>query len=59
MGLADALAKRPVLSKPAYTERVRRVLKTKKAQTVAANCANSLRRTCKEVKLKRGAASSA
>jgi len=57
MDLADAVAKRPVLGKTAYTARVRRVLKSKKAQGVAARCANSLRSVCEIVDKKRGAAS--
>ena len=49
LDLKDAVAKRPVLSKMAYRERVKRVLKTKKAQTVAKNCALGLRKVCKAV----------
>ena len=58
MDLADAIAKRPVLGKTAYTLRVKRVLKTKKAQSVAAACAKGLRKVCREVLKKKGAASS-
>ena len=57
MDLADALKKRKVLSKVAYTRRVKRVLQTKKAQQVAANCAKSLKNTCKLVLRKKGAES--
>lgn len=56
MDLADALQGRPVLGKMAYKDRVRRVLRTKKAQTTAKNCANSLRKVCREVVKKKGAA---
>ena len=41
----------------AYKQRVRNVLTSKKAQQVAANCATSLKKTCKEVVQKKGAAS--
>ena len=58
LDLADAVAKRPVLGKTAYKARVQRVVKGQKAQRVAANCAISLRKTCREVVLKKGAASS-
>ena len=46
---ADAVAKRPVLSKVAYIQKVRRVLKTKKAQTTASNRAMRLRKACQMV----------
>ena len=49
MDLKDAVAKRPVLGKSAYRERVRRVLQTKRAQNVAKNCALGLRKVCKQV----------
>ena len=49
MDLADAIAKKPVLGKMAYRARVVRVLKTTKAQTVAANIAKGFRRTCKRI----------
>ena len=58
MDLKDAVASRPVLDKSAYIARVRRVVKSKAAQKCAANCAKSLRKVCKEVVLKKGAASS-
>ena len=54
MNLADAVARRPVLCKMAYKERIRRLVKTKKAQSVAANCAKGLRRVCKEALTKKG-----
>ena len=53
LDLKDAIAKRPVLSKAAYRERVRRVLQRKTAPKSAANCALGLRKVCKEV-VKRG-----
>ena len=58
MDLKDAVSSKPSLSKEAYIARVRRVVKTKAAQKCAANCARSLRKGCKEVVLKNGAASS-
>ena len=58
MDLADALKGRPVLGKTAYIERVRRVLRTKKAQDVAKSQANSLRKVCQAVVQKKGAATS-
>ncbi len=56
MDLKDAVAKRAVLGKLAYTERVRRVCASKKAQTVAQNCALRLRKACKNVVKAKGAA---
>ena len=56
MDLNDAVACRPALGKQAYVARVRRVLKTKKAQTVAANVAKGLRNTCRAVLAAKGAA---
>ena len=56
MDLADALKGRPVLGKTAYRERVRRVLKSQKAQAVAKNQANTLRKVCKAVLLQKGGA---
>ena len=55
MDLADAVKKRPVLSKVKYTARVKRVLKSKKSQQVAAACAKGLRKVCKEVVRNKGA----
>ena len=49
LDLKDAVSKRPVLGKTAYRERVRRVLKSKKARTVAKNCTLGLRKVCKQV----------
>ena len=58
MDLADAVARRPVLGKMAYKARIRGVIKSRKAQQVAAAHAASLRKVCKEVIAKKGAASS-
>jgi transposase len=52
----DLEAKRLPLSKAAFRERVRQVLKSQKAQTVAGNCARRLRKVCAEVVKKKGAA---
>ena len=56
--LKDAVLKKKVLSKAAYRARVRQVLRTKKAQGVAAACAKGLRKVCLEVVRKKGAATS-
>ena len=58
MDLADAVVGRAVLGKMAYKARIRSVIKTQKAQQVAAAHAASLRKVCKEVVAKKGAASS-
>ena len=47
--LADAVAKRPVLSKDAYKKRVRQVCNSKAAQTAAKNIALRLKKACKAV----------
>ena len=54
MDLTDAMKKRPVLGKTAYKARVSKILKTKKAQTMAATYANSFRKAWKEVVKKKG-----
>ena len=56
MDLADALKGRPVLGKMAYIERARRVLKGSTAQGVSKNQANTLRKACKAIVQKKGAA---
>ena len=56
LDLQDAVAKKKVLSKAAYRARVRRVLRSKKAQAVAAACAKGLRSVCREVVKNKGAA---
>jgi len=55
---ADLRAKRPVPGKMAYTMRVKRLLKSQKAQRVAGNIAKGLRKVCHEVvHKKKGSAS--
>ena len=49
MDLADLKAKRPVPGRAAYQARIRNVLKTQRAQVVAAKCALSLKSVCKAV----------
>ena len=56
LDLADALKKRPVLSKMAYKARVRSVCRSKRSQAVASACAIGLKKVCKEVIKKKGAA---
>ena len=56
MDLKDALANQPVLGKTAYRERVRRVMKSAKASRIAARTLQSLRKSCREVIKKKGAA---
>ena len=57
MDLADLKAKRPPIQKLALKARVKALLKTRKARMVAKNTMLSLRKTCREVILKKGAAS--
>ena len=54
--LADLRARRPAIGKTAYKARVRQLMKTKKAQAVASRIAEGFRKTCKEVRRKKGAA---
>ena len=56
LDLKDAVARRPPLGRRAYTQRVRNICATQRAQQVAAACARSLKRSCEEVVRKRGAA---
>ena len=56
MDLNDAVAKRPVLGKSAYMARVRRVVQSNKAQAVGAAQAKLMKRVCKKVVRKKGAA---
>ena len=56
MDLADPRAKRPAIGKAAYKVRVRNLMKTKKANSVATSHAMSLRKMCLEVIKKKGAA---
>ena len=55
LDLADLRAKRPAPSAQQYRARVRSLVRTQKAKTVAQNCARGLRKVCKEVLLKKGA----
>ena len=54
--LADAVAGRPALGKPAWRARVKRVIQSRRAQAVASNCAKSMRKVCREVVKQKGAA---
>ena len=56
MDLADAMKGKPLLSKSAYKARIRGVLRSSKAQSIAKTCANSLRIVCKAVLKNKGAA---
>ena len=58
MDLKDAVAKRPVLGKMAYKSRVRSVCSSQQAQRVAMACARGLKKVCREVIRKKGAATS-
>ena len=55
LDLQDLLKKRPVLTKAQQRTRVRALLRTKKAQSVAAKCALNLRKVCRKVVDKKGA----
>ena len=55
--LDDLVKKRPVPGKTAYKERVRHLLKSPKAQTVASNMYYGLRKTARAVKKRGGTAS--
>ena len=57
LDLQDAVAKRPVLGKAAYKERIKRICKSKRAQRVAVNIAGGLKKVCLEVVANKGAAS--
>ena len=57
LDLQDAVAKRPVLGKAAYKERIKRICKSKRAQSVAVNIAGGLKKVCLEVVANKGAAS--
>ena len=58
MDLKDAVAKRAVLSKFAFKARVRAVCRSTQAQRVAGNQVKLMKRVCKEVASKKGAATS-
>ncbi len=57
LDLEDIRKKRPALGKTAWTQRLKRVLKTKTAQTVAKNKFANFKKVCKLVYKKKGAAS--
>ena len=54
--MQDYKQKKACLTKVQYIARVKDVLKTRKAQEVAARIAASFRKTCKEVAKSKGAA---
>jgi len=56
MDLADLKARRRPVQKTALKQRVRALLRSAKAQSVARSCFKSLRKTCQEVLKKKGAA---
>ena len=56
MDLEDLRKKRRPLGKTAYTTRVKGVIKSQKAQTVAKNFARRMRKACKQVADRSGAA---
>ena len=56
MDLADLREKRALASKAEYIRRIKSVIQTNKAQTVAKASANKLRFTCKQVVKRQGAA---
>lgn len=57
MDLEDAKQKRALLGKTAYKARIRRVIKSVRAQEAAANCAKRFRKVCRRVVQVKGAAS--
>ena len=56
MDLADMQKKRRLLGKTAYTARVKSVMRSQKAQTVAKNMAKRFRKACQQVVSRSGAA---
>ena len=56
--LEDLSAEKPVLCKKEYQKRVQAVLRSARAQEVAANCVKRFRKTCQEVWDQDGAAAS-
>ncbi len=56
MDLADLVARRPVLGKTAYKARIKKLLKSPRAQKVAKNFASNLRTVAARVVKKQGAA---
>ena len=57
MDLRDLHSGKPALNKEAYKARAQRLVKTKKSQTVAKNCATNFKKACRAVSLSGGAAS--
>ena len=57
LDLEDYRSRRPALGKTAYRQRVRNVLRTKKAQDVAKAKWSNFKKVCREVYSKKGAAS--
>jgi len=57
--MADLRARRVVPGKTAYTLRVKRLLKSRRAQQAASNIALGFKRVCKQVVANKGAASKA
>ena len=56
MDLADAVAKRPAMSKDECKTRARRVVRTKQAHDVASNRPRLMKKVCRAVLKKKGAA---
>ena len=56
MDLEDLRKKRPTLDKAAYTARVKSVMRSQRAQTVAKRYAAKFRKTCQQVVDRKGAA---
>ena len=59
LDLEDLVAERPPVNRRRLTARLRALLATERARTVARNCFRSLPKTCEQVLRKRGAASGA
>ena len=56
MDLVDLRRKRPTLDRAAYIARVKSLMRSQRAQTVAKNCAAKFRKTCQQVVVRNGAA---
>ena len=56
MDLQDLTAQRPIVKKAGLRARVRALCRSQEAQRVGRNCAGGLRRVCREVVRKGGAA---
>ena len=59
LDLEDLVPERPPVNRRRLTARLRALLATERARTVARNCFRSLPKTCEKVLRKRGAASGA